>query len=94
MADEFSGREREKNSGVMESFWTIKGAHLGQTHFQNVVSRGSGFCGVASETVAVGGGEEQCWDHQVITLNVYMKLCVSGAAPRAPLLQEKDALFL
>lgn len=33
----------QKNSSVMESFQTIKGTHLGQTPFQNVVRGGSGF---------------------------------------------------
>lgn len=61
----------EKNSSVMESFQTIKGTHLGQTPLQNVVGRVSV---AASETVV--GSDGRRWDHQVITLNVYMKLCL------------------
>lgn len=55
----------------MESFQTIKGTHLGQTPFQNVVGGGSGFGDSGGE-----GRDGRCWEHQVITQSVYMKLCV------------------
>lgn len=49
-----SGQQPE-NSSVMESFQTIKGTHLGQTPFQNVVRGGSGFGDSGGEGPALLG---------------------------------------
>lgn len=77
---------RAKNSSVMESFWTIRGTHLGQTRFQNIVSRGSGFCGGVRDSG--GEGASGAGSSAFSTKCLDGALC-AGDAPRAPLLGEE-----
>lgn len=85
---------------VMESFQTIKGPRLGQRLLLKCSLCEVG--GGVGEIAAVwAGGQwrgrtQRCPDHRVITLNVYMKLCVGWRQSETGLssLGKKEALFL
>lgn len=88
MADEFSGSQAhwttERKTPVS---WKVFGQlreHTLAKHGSKMWSAGDRVSGLASETVA--GREGAVLDHHVVTLNVYMKLCVwrrrsEGSAP-------------